>query len=139
MFNVSVIPSIDPFESSSESMISIIPFISSFEINKVNNLSYLTTLFPLIYLSDLFIAFEAKLHTNSGKLSIAKGIAKFVSAFSPELINQEPKNPHGLIILHKCTLLSFISVNLSSAKAFPILIACLVVRNNSCGNCSFSY
>ena len=124
MSNVSVIPSIDPFESSSESMISIIPFISSFEINKVNNLSYLTTLFPLIYLSD--------------KLSIAKGIAKFVSAFSPELINQEPKNPHGLIILHKCTLLSFISVNLLSAKAFPILVACLVVRNNSCSNCSFS-
>ena len=87
MFNVSVIPSIDPFESSSESMISIIPFISSFEINKVNNLSYLTTLFPLIYLSDLFIACEAKLHTNSGKLSIAKGIAKFASAFFLELIN----------------------------------------------------
>ena len=31
--------------------------------------------------SNLFIAFEAKLFTNPGKLSIAKGIATFVSAF----------------------------------------------------------
>ena len=53
----------------------------------------LTAPFPLIFLSDLLTAFEVKLLTNSGKLSLTKGIAIFVSAFFPKLPNQEPKNP----------------------------------------------
>ena len=53
----------------------------SVEINKVNPFPALTAPFPLIFLSNLFIAFKGKLHTNLGKLSLAKGIAIFVSAF----------------------------------------------------------
>ena len=62
-------------------MILIISFRSSFEINKVYPLPALTALFPLIFLSNVFITFEIKLVTNPGKLSLAKGIATFVSAF----------------------------------------------------------
>ena len=72
-------------------MISII-FISSFEINKVN-LFPLTAPFPLIFLSNLFIAFESKLLTNAGKLSLAKGLAMFVCVFFLKLLMQEPKDP----------------------------------------------
>ena len=46
-------------------------------MNKVNPFPVLTAPFPLIFLSNLFIAFEAKLLTNPGKLSLAKGIARF--------------------------------------------------------------
>ena len=74
-------------------MILIISFISSFEINKVNPFIALTAPFPLVVLSNLFIAYEAKLVTNPGKLSVAKGIAAFVIAFLTKLANQEPKHP----------------------------------------------
>ena len=53
-------------------------FISSFQINKVNPFPALTALFPLIFLSDLFIEFEVKLLTNPCKLSLAKGVPMFV-------------------------------------------------------------
>ena len=53
-------------------MILIVSFISSFEINKINPFPALTALFPIIFLSNLFIAFEAKLLANPGKLSLAK-------------------------------------------------------------------
>ena len=56
-FTVSVIPSINTPESFHDFMILIIAFISSYGINK------LPSLFPLIFLSNLFIAFEAKLLT----------------------------------------------------------------------------
>ena len=72
-------------------MILIISFISLSEINKVNLFPTLTAPFSLIFLSNLFIAFEVKLLTNPGKLSLAKGIAMFASAFFPKLPNQEPK------------------------------------------------
>ena len=49
----------------------------------MNDFPALTNLFPLIFLSNLFITFEAKFHTNSGKLSPAKVIATFASAFFP--------------------------------------------------------
>ena len=62
-------------------MILIISFVSSFEINKVNPFPALTAPFSLIFLSNLFIAFEAKLLTNLGKLSVAKINARSVSAF----------------------------------------------------------
>ena len=64
-------------------MISIISFISSFEINKVN-LFPLTAPFPLIFLSNLFIAFEFNLLANTGKLSLPKKKTTF--------FKQEPKD-----------------------------------------------
>ena len=57
-------PSINTFESSNDFMILIIPFISSFEINKVNPFPALTAPFPLIVPSNLFIAFDVKLLSN---------------------------------------------------------------------------
>ena len=62
-------------------MILIISFISSFEINKVSRFSALTTPFSLIVLSNLFIAFQAKLLADRGKLSLPKGIARSVITF----------------------------------------------------------
>ena len=79
-FIVSVIPSINTFESSNYFMILKI-FRSSFKINKVNPFPALAATLPLIFLSNFFIAFEAKLLTNPGKLSPSKEIATFVSAF----------------------------------------------------------
>ena len=77
-------------------MILIVSFISSFEINRVNPFPTLTAPFPLIFLSNLFISFEVKLLTYPDKLSLAKGIAIFVSAFFPKVLNQEPKDPTEL-------------------------------------------
>ena len=71
----------------------ILSFISSFEINKVNPFLALTTLSQLIFLLNLFIAFEVKLLTNPGKLYLAKEIAISVSAFVPKLPNKDPKDP----------------------------------------------
>ena len=92
-FTVSVTPSINTPESSNDFTILIISFISSFEINKANPFPALTTSFPLIYLSNLFIALEVELFTNPGKLSLPKGIAIFGSAIFPKLANQKPKDP----------------------------------------------
>ena len=74
-------------------MILIISFISLLEINKVNPFLALTAPFPFIFFSNLFITFEVKLLTNAGKLSLAKGIATFVSAFFLKFPNQEPEDP----------------------------------------------
>ena len=41
-------------------------------MNKVNPFPALIAPFPLIFLSNLFVAFEAKLLTNPGKLSLGK-------------------------------------------------------------------
>ena len=72
----------------------LISFISSFKMNKVNSFPALTAPFPLIFLSNSFIAFEVKLLTNPGKLSLPIGIAIFATAFFPKLPKQEPKDPH---------------------------------------------
>ena len=64
-------------------MIVIKSFISSFEIDKVYLTDALTAPFPLIVLSNLFVAYEAKLLSNPGKLSLATGIGKSVSASPP--------------------------------------------------------
>ena len=61
----------------------------------MNPFPALTAPFLLIYLSNLFIAVEAKLLTNPAKLSLAKVIATFVSAFLHKLANQEPKDPRN--------------------------------------------
>ena len=81
-FTVLVTPSINTSESP-DFMILIISFISSFKINKVNPFPALTVHFPLIFLPNLFIAFEVKLFPNSGKLSLAKRIATFISVILP--------------------------------------------------------
>ena len=106
--------------------------MSSFGINRVNPIPALTAPFPLIFLPKLFIAFAFKLLTNQGKLYLAKRIAIFVSAFFPKLPNQEPKDLPDWIILDIWALLSFISADIFLAKAFLILVVCLVVRYNSC-------
>ena len=81
-FADSVIPSINRFEFSNDFMILIKSLVSSFEINKVNSFPTLTAPFALIFLSNLFFAFEGKLLTSPGKLSLVKGIATFVSFFA---------------------------------------------------------
>ena len=79
-FTVSVTSSYNTPKSSNDFMISVISFKYSFELNKVSPLLTLTAPFPLIFLSNLFIAFEVKLLTNLCKLSLAKVIATLVSA-----------------------------------------------------------
>ena len=54
----------------------------------------------------------------------------FVSTFFPKLPKQEPKDQPDSIILDISALLSFLSVDILLAKAFLILVVCLVVRNN---------
>ena len=128
-FTVSVTPSINIPEFSNKLIILIISFISSFEINKANLFPALTVPFPLIFLSNLFIAIEVKLLTNPGKLPLAKGIAIFVSAFFPKLRNEKPKDPPDWMILDIWALLSFISIDRLLANAFLILVVYLVLRN----------
>ena len=82
-FTVSVTPSVNTPESSNDLIILIIPFISSIEINEANSFPALTAPFPLIFVPNLLIAFEVKLHTNRGTLSLSKGIARSVGAFFP--------------------------------------------------------
>ena len=91
---VSVTPPINTFEPSNRlTILIIILFISSFKINTVNLFPAPTVLVPLIFLSNLFIALEIKFVTNRGKLSVAKGIAIFASAFFPKLASRESKDP----------------------------------------------
>ena len=68
-------------------MISIITFIPSFKINKVNSFPVLTAPFPLILLSNLFIVFEVNLLTSLGKLSLTKWMPMFATALFPKLTN----------------------------------------------------
>ena len=74
-------------------MILIMSFISLFKIDKVNPFPAFTAPFSLIFLSSLLILFEVKLLTNTGKLSLAKNIATFASAFFPKLANPKLKDP----------------------------------------------
>ena len=66
MFAVLVTPSINTFEALNDFMILIISCISSFEISKKIVFPALKSSFPLIFLQNLFIAFEAKLLNNPG-------------------------------------------------------------------------
>ena len=68
----------------------IIPSISSFKVIKINSFHVLTALFPIVFLSNLYTAFEGKLFTSPGKLYLAKGIV--ASTNLPKLHNQEPKD-----------------------------------------------
>ena len=53
----------------------------------------LSQLFLHLFFSNLFIAFKNILLINPGKLTLAKAIAIFVSAFFPKLSKQKPKDP----------------------------------------------
>ena len=66
-------------------------------MNKVNPFPTLTAPFPLVFFSNLFIAFEVILLVNPGKLSLVKRIAIFVCAFYflPKLPTQGPKDLPG--------------------------------------------
>ena len=74
--------------------------------NEVNLFLLWQLLFPLIFLSNLFISLKVKLLTNPGKLPLAKGV--FVSDFFPKLPNHEQKDPPDWIILDIWVLLSYI-------------------------------
>ena len=63
-------------------------------------------------------------------MSLAEGLAIFAGAFFPKLSNQEPKDLWDWIILYFWALLSFISADILLAKAFLILVVCLVSRKN---------
>ena len=67
-------------ESSGNYKILIISSVSSFKIKWI-----LWLLLPLIFLSNIFVAFKAAFNTtivtNFGRTSLAKGIAEFISAF----------------------------------------------------------
>ena len=137
-FTVLVMPSINALESSNNFLILITSFISSFKINKVDLFPGLAAPLPLIFHSNLFIAFETKLLTNPGKSSLAKGLARSVSAFFLNYLTKNQKiHLIEWIILLIWVLLSFISFGILLAKGFLILVVCLV-RNSSCGNCSSS-
>ena len=62
-------------------------------MNKVNPVPAPTARFPLVFLLNLFIAFEVKLLTNPSKLSLAKGIATCASAYFLISANQELRDP----------------------------------------------
>ena len=65
---------------------------------KVNPFPTVTAPVALIFLSNLFIKFKAKLLTNPGKLSLAKGVTRSISAFFPKLLNQGLTDPPDWII-----------------------------------------
>ena len=89
-FTIPVTASINTPESSNDFMI-LISFTSSFEINETKLFPALTAPFPLIFGSNFFIAFEAKLLTNPGKFSLAKAIARSVSAFFLHYLTKNQK------------------------------------------------
>ena len=100
-------------------MILIISFKTSFEKNKINLFPALTAPFPLIFLLNLFLSFEAKLVTSPGKFSLVKEIATFFSAFLPKLASQEPQDPLDWIVLDIwASYLSFLPVEILLANAF---------------------
>ena len=68
-------------------MILVKLLISLFETNNVNAFPALTDTFPIMFLSNLFIAVEVKLLAGPSELSLAKGIAMFVSTFFPKWTN----------------------------------------------------
>ena len=63
---------------------------------------------------------------------LLKGIATFING-PANLLDKDPKNPPGWIILEFCALESFKSVDVLLLKAFLQFVFCLVVNNNSCG------
>ena len=90
--NGSVAPSVNIPYSSIHFTILIISFISSFEMNKINSFSALTTPFRYIFLSNLSNTDEVALVSNLGKISLAQGTRSY-NVFLPKLPNVLPENP----------------------------------------------
>ena len=78
------------------------------------------------------IAEAAAVIPNGAKIFFAIGTATFIS-WPADLLNNDPKNPPGLIILEIWALESFISVDLLLLNAFLNFVLCPVVNNNSWG------
>ena len=82
-------------------MIRMISSILSFETNKVNPFPTLRASTPLLaiasphlfFFSNLCNADEVDLVANIGKISLAKGTARSISAFLPKLPITLPRNP----------------------------------------------
>ena len=74
----------------------------------------------------MFIAFEVKLLTNPGKLSLAKEIPMFVNAFFPKFPNQESKDPRDGIIFRYLTVTKFyICLHIvSSGNSAAVYLVC---------------
>ena len=71
---------------SSDSTILIIPFTSSFEMDKMNPFPALTASCPLIFLSNFSNTAEVALVANFGRISLSKGTARSNNAFLPTLL-----------------------------------------------------
>lgn len=87
-----------------------------------------------IFLLNSFFAFEAKLLTNPGNLSLTKGMSRSSSVFFPKLSKQEPKDLPDLFVLGISALLTFKSLDMLLEKIFLILVIFVLVRNNSWGS-----
>ena len=96
---VSVAPSINRPEYSSDFLILLISSLSSIKIIKFNPFHALTAPRPLIFLSNLSNVEEIVSVTNLGKTSLSEETARFISALLPNLSIVLPQNPPDLIIL----------------------------------------
>ena len=105
-------------------------------MNKVRPFPALIAPCRLIFLSNLSNTDKVALVANSGKTSLVKGTTSSNNTFLLKLPIILPRNPPGSTISENLALLSFISDDLFLAKVFLILVFCLIVRNNSCGNSS---
>ena len=76
-FTVSVAPSINRPESSSEFTVLMTSSISSFKMNKVGAFPTLTDYCTLIYLSNLSFTAKTAIVSNLGRTSLAKETARF--------------------------------------------------------------
>ena len=81
------------------------------------------------------IADIAVVKPNGASTFLANGIATFINGLA-NLLNNLPENPTDCINFFICALLNFKSVAILLFIAFPNLVLCLVVNNNSCGSSS---
>ena len=127
MFYYLTAPSINRLDFSRDSNILIISSISSFDIRKLNPIPALRVSCPLYFLSNLSNIGEIALVVDLGNTSLAKETTNSISAF----YLRHPSCYQEIRPIDNCALVSFILVDIL------ILIFCLVVKNNSCGNSSF--
>ena len=80
-FTVSVAPSINRPESSSDFTVLITSSIFLFKMNKVVAFPTLTDLCTLTFLSNLSVTAETAIVSNLGRTSLAKETARLISAF----------------------------------------------------------
>ena len=75
----------------------------------------------------------AKANMIRAKTFLSNRAATFISR-TAYIRTRAPRNLSGWMNLENCAFLSFISVEIILAKAFYILVSCLDINNNSCGN-----